>query len=77
MIRSHERLKIVVVDIDREEHRKKTIKIDKLIGADAKNFLQNTTFNKRSNQQWSDTCLRWKESWRICNPGLETRITKE
>jgi len=60
--------KIVVVDIDREEHQKKTIKIDKLIGADAKNFLQNTTFNKRSDQQWSDTCLRWKESWRICNP---------
>tara|TARA_R110000824_G_scaffold7532_5_gene34137 strand:+ start:4431 stop:6251 length:1821 start_codon:yes stop_codon:yes gene_type:complete len=60
--------KIVVVDIDREEHRKETIKIDKLIGADAKNFLENVTFNKESSQEWSATCLRWKKSWRVCNP---------
>ena len=60
--------KIVVVDIDREEHRKNTIKIDKLIGSDAKNFLEIIKFNKKVTKEWSDTCLRWKKNWRVCNP---------
>jgi len=59
--------KIVVVDIEREEHLKDTIKIDKLIGADAKDFFDTTVFNKRSSDDWAQTCLKWKNSWRVCN----------
>jgi len=60
--------KIVVVDIEREEHLKDTIKIDKLIGADAKDFFTSTLFNKRASDIWASTCLEWKNKWRICNP---------
>ena len=60
--------KIVVVDIDTEEHRKKTIKIDKFIQADAKEFFNTVEFATPSSKDWSDTCLKWKEKWRICNP---------
>jgi acetolactate synthase-1/2/3 large subunit len=59
--------KIVVVDIEREEHLKDTIKIDKLIGADAKDFFNTIVFNKRSSDDWAQTCLKWKNSWRVCN----------
>tara|TARA_A100001391_G_scaffold133977_2_gene92941 strand:+ start:487 stop:2280 length:1794 start_codon:yes stop_codon:yes gene_type:complete len=59
--------KIVVVDIDREEHLKDTIKIDKLIGSDAKDFFNQMIFDKRSSEDWSTTCLRWKNKWRVCN----------
>jgi len=60
--------KIVVVDIDTEEHRKKTIKIDKFVQADAKEFFNTVKFAKPSGKKWSDTCLEWKQKWRICNP---------
>ena len=60
--------KIVVVDIDSEEHRKKTITIDKFIQADAKEFFKTVEFKNPSTNSWSDTCLEWKEKWRICNP---------
>ena len=53
---------------DIQEHQKNTIKIDKLIGSDAKNFLEVIKFNKKATKDWSDTCLRWKKNWRVCNP---------
>jgi len=67
--------KIVVVDIDPEEHRKKTIKIDKFIQADAKEFFNTVEFTNPSSKSWSDTCLEWKQKWRICN--LEWDQNKE
>jgi acetolactate synthase-1/2/3 large subunit len=59
---------IVVVDIDTEEHRKKTVKIDKFVQADAKEFFNTIEFNRPSSDSWSDTCLGWKQKWRVCNP---------
>ena len=58
--------KIIVVDIDEKEHEKKGVKIDKLIIADAKDFLQglNKVISdkgvKRVNQNWIEKCDHWK-----------------
>jgi acetolactate synthase-1/2/3 large subunit len=57
--------KVVVVDIDEEEHSKNTVKIDKVIHSDAKEFLQKNIFN-RSRTEWNETCLRWRSKWPIC-----------
>jgi len=63
--------KIVVVDIDPEEHKKDTIKIDYFINADAKLFLEGCNFEKQFDQTWANTCLGWKNKWRICQPDWE------
>ena len=57
--------KVIVVDIDRDEHLKDTVKIDKFIHSDAKDFLQKNIFN-RKRTKWNETCLRWRSEWVIC-----------
>lgn len=57
--------KVIVVDIDKDEHSKDTVKIDRFIHSDAKDFLQNNIFS-RQRTKWNETCLRWREKWPIC-----------
>lgn len=57
--------KVIVVDIDADEHSKDTVKIDKFIHSDAKEFLQKNIFN-RDRTEWNETCLRWRSKWPIC-----------
>jgi len=57
--------KVIVVDIDKDEHSKDTVKIDRFIHRDAKDFLNTSTFN-RQETEWNETCLRWREQWPIC-----------
>jgi len=57
--------KVIVVDIDKDEHSKDTVKIDRFIHSDAKDFLQNNIFS-RERTNWNETCLRWREKWPIC-----------
>ncbi|KKK74403.1 hypothetical protein LCGC14_2884130, partial [marine sediment metagenome] len=57
--------KIIVVDIDSEEHNKKTIKIWKFINADAKIFLQTLMKCLKNNKfvshsVWLEKCNEWK-----------------
>lgn len=58
---------IIVNDIDRIEHQKNGVKIDKLIIADAKDFLRglNNAVSdsdlKTTDQKWLDKCRHWKE----------------
>lgn len=55
---------VVVVDIDEEEHRKGTVHIDKVINADAKDFLFCLKDIKlRDIGEWRDKCLYWKKKW--------------
>ncbi|MBA3044802.1 MAG: thiamine pyrophosphate-binding protein [Euryarchaeota archaeon] len=59
--------KIVVVDIDPEEHRKNTVRIDHFINADAKNFI--TQFNNISldgHSEWIKKCQHWKSKYPVC-----------
>lgn len=59
--------KIIVIDIDRTEHEKKGVRIDRLITADAKEFITglNKAFAENNmdtvNQKWLDKCDHWRE----------------
>lgn len=59
--------KIIVVDIDKTEHEKNGVKIDKLIVSDAKDFLigLNNVFSGGepvvTDQNWIEKCDHWKE----------------
>ena len=59
--------KVVVVDIDKEEHSKNTVKIDHFIHKDLKDFI----CGKRiavSVPEWQQKCERWKLKWPIIPP---------
>jgi len=61
----------IVIDIDRDEHSKNTIRIDHFIHSDAKSFFevlnQRTPVNLHKN--WQEKCLYWKITYpaNICN----------
>lgn len=59
--------KIIVVDINKLEHSKKTIKMDRLIIADAKDLLNRllTKEIKQTNDMWIKKCIHWKNSLSI------------
>ena len=61
--------KVVVVDIDPEEHKKKTIKIDLFINSDAKEFLKivNSKISLDTNE-WIKKCSKWKNKYPVCLP---------
>ncbi len=54
--------KVIVVDIDKEEHSKNTIKIDRLINVDIKDFLDQLLGKelKVTDPFWQDKCKYWK-----------------
>ena len=59
--------KIIVVDIDEGEHQKKGVKIDRLVVADAKQFLLQLNSSLAETDvsldinDWVDTCNHWKD----------------
>lgn len=61
---------LIVIDIDPEEHKKKTLKIDFFINASTKNFLKaalkQTKFSLKEDPSWQKTCLSWKKLWPVC-----------
>jgi len=57
--------KVIVVDIDKDEHSKETVKIDRFIHRDAKDFLTLNKFD-REKTDWNKTCSRWKDQWPVC-----------
>lgn len=62
--------KVVVIDIDRFEHKKNTIKIDLFINADAGKFLEKLQSIGSANDysQWIKKCQHWKKMWPVCLP---------
>jgi acetolactate synthase I/II/III large subunit len=65
--------KIIVIDIDTEEHKKNTVKIDLFINSDLKNFLEE--FTKQMKDQidldmgdWVKRCVEWKIKYPVCLP---------
>jgi acetolactate synthase-1/2/3 large subunit len=69
--------KKIVVDIDLSSHQKKTIVIDKLIQADAKEFLESLLDSaKKQNlpvisKEWLKKCVSWKHKYPVCLPEYE------
>jgi len=67
--------KIVVIDIDPEEHKKGTVRIDLFINSDAKKFfksIKNKGFENRrlhnNITEWLKKCNSWKERYPVCLP---------
>lgn len=65
--------KVIVVDIDPEEHKKKTIRIDKFVQADAGIFIKEIQkyFRKakiKVSKTWLERCLNWKRKYPVCLP---------
>lgn len=65
--------KVIVVDIDPEEHKKKTIHIDKFVQADAGVFIKEIQKYLEKNKisvskPWVERCLSWKRKYPVCLP---------
>ena len=65
--------RVVVIDIDPEEHKKRTIRIDKFINADAKFFimkLQDHLVKQKFSlpKIWLEKCRTWKQKYPVCLP---------
>ena len=66
--------KKVVIDIDLTSHRKRTIKIDRLIESDAKVALQGLLARLRDVEfksisgPWLQRCVGWKKKYPVCLP---------
>ncbi len=64
----------VVIDIDLTSHRKRTIKIDRLIESDAKAALQGLLIRLRDAKfksisgPWLQRCVTWKKKYPVCLP---------
>ena len=60
--------RIVAVDIDPIEHQKSTIKVDTIIESDITDFINcNINIDFKCNEEWINTCNRWKNKWPIHN----------
>lgn len=61
--------KRVVIDIDPNEHKKKTIDIDLFINADAKEFLKRAKPKiTEAFTEWMSICRAWKKKYPVCLP---------
>jgi len=71
--------KVIVVDIDSIEHKKNTVKIDKLINGDVKKFLQKMNVENNFNFQrdeWILKCQSWREKWPVALKSYEEKDKK-
>jgi len=69
--------KVIVVDIDENEHKKETIKIDKIIQADAKLFLKKINMIKYDDLEfieWLVNCQNWKNKYPVFLPEYENDL---
>lgn len=58
--------KLIVVDIDSDEHKKNTVKIDKEINCDLKVLLNKIQIDGKMNfMEWATTCKNWKEKYPV------------
>ena len=63
--------KVAVVDIDTSEHKKGTVRIDRLIQADARDFLDKLSQRgiKETDKAWQEKCCHWKSVFPKCEAG--------
>jgi acetolactate synthase-1/2/3 large subunit len=72
--------KKVVIDIDLTSHRKKTIKIDRLIESDARFALQGLLTRLREakfksiSASWLARCVAWKKKYPVCLPEYDKTV---
>lgn len=67
--------KLIVVDIDKNEHSKGTVRIDKLILSDAKFFIEallKLTLAETT-MEWQDKCKHWKQVFPKCEEAFKSK----
>lgn len=66
--------KVIVVDIDENEHSKGTVRIDKLILSDAKFLIDALLKEKLSEtpKEWQDKCKHWKQVFPKCEEAFRS-----
>jgi len=65
--------KLIVVDIDEDEHKKDTVDIDQFIHADVGNFLSKFASKITSKHlgEWQNKCVHWKNKWPVYQGGYD------
>lgn len=70
--------RITVVDIDPDEHRKDGVRIDRLITADAADFLHALCgCGLRPHPEWAARCMHWKEVFAVENEDFVQHLRAE
>ena len=71
--------KIVVVDIDPDEHKKDMTHIDKLICMDSKDFFSmlSECNIQPADSEWINTCKNWKELFAVGNEGFVRKLNAD
>jgi len=66
--------KLIVVDIDEDEHKKDTVNIDQFIYSDVGAFLENigNKVTPKSLGEWQNKCVHWKNKWPVYQEGYDT-----
>lgn len=66
--------KIIVVDIDKTEHSKNTVRIDRLVMSDVKEFLAQLKNEdiKCAGKEWIEKCIHWKTIFPRCEEKYRT-----
>lgn len=67
--------KLIVVDIDENEHSKGTVRIDKLILSDAKVFIEALLKEglTETSKEWQDKCKHWKQVFPKCEERFKSQ----
>ena len=67
--------KLIVIDIDKNEHSKETVKIDKLILSDAKFFVEALLREDigETSKEWQDKCKHWKQIFPKCEDAFKSK----
>ena len=65
--------KLIVVDIDEDEHKKDTVDIDQFIHADVGNFLSKfaSKITPKISGDWQNKCVHWKNKWPVYQGGYD------
>lgn len=67
--------KLIVVDIDENEHSKETVRIDKLVLSDAKIFIDALLKENlpETSKEWQDKCRHWKQIFPKCEEAFKSK----
>lgn len=67
--------KLIVVDIDENEHSKGTVRIDKLILSDARFFIEALLKEDigETQKEWQDKCKHWKQIFPKCEEAFKSK----
>ena len=63
--------KVIAVDIDAGEHTKKTVRLDRVIVSDAKDFLaalDSKLAGRKKYTPWRECCTEWKQKYPVIEP---------